>query len=540
MKFMSVFKRSVLPVLLLLVTLSACGDTKDINTKIDDTDTKVTRALDTFTEGKKDNSPLTVSNRPWFGQQAVSITSGIALPPQFTSSDAVTLTFDQPLTLRQTANLIQSVTGLRVLVNEIGSSSGGASASATSGTATTGFLPVNGREVRGSKMIWQGSLNDLLDQVADAFDAGWSYDGANITINQEVTKTFMLHALATVVSDTSKVESGTGSSAGGGSSGGLPSVTTQGTTELKVWDEVKSVIDSIVTGKGRATYSPSTGTITVSGTPAIIARVENYLRFQNELRLRRIAVSIKVLELTLSNTLTAGLSATQVLERVLNNQDFSIISGSGGLTAGFIAANSTDPTPTTNDDISAVLTASKEIDRISVVHSGAVVTLSDQPAPLQVGRQISYLARRSSTSGAEGSGGTETLEPGTVDVGLILNVLPRVIEDNRVMLRLNVALTDTETPFPTFPDEDGGSESIQLPEVATTGFQQNTVLRNGETLVLAGFERNENSLNDDGIPGIDSFFGGQKSRTQSREVTVLLITANILPEDPISVYAENR
>lgn len=538
---MSAFKHSVLPVLLSLVLLSGCGDVKDINEKVDNTDQKVSHAMDTFTAGPKNNSPLTVSNRPWFGQQAVSISSGVALPPQFTTPDAVTLTFDQPLTLRQTGNLIQSVTGIRVIVSEGTASSANGAAATSSSSTSTGFIPVNGREVRGNKMIWQGALNDLLDQVADNFDAGWSYDGAAITLNQEVTKTFMLNALSTVVSDTSKVESGSSS---GSSSGGLPSVTTSGTTELKVWDEMKSVIDSIVTGKGRATYSPSTGTITVTGSPAAIARVEDYLRFQNEMRLRRIAVSVKVLQLTLSNSVTAGISANQLLERVLNGADFNIQTGAEGLTAGFVAGSNAggvddNAIPDGQSDIQAVLTASKQIDRVSVVHSGAVVTLSDQPAPLQVGRQISYLARRSSTSGTDTTGGTETLEPGTVDVGLILNVLPRVIEDNRVMLRLNVALTDTDQPFPTFPADDAAN-SIQLPEVETTGFQQNTVLRNGETLVLAGFERNENSLNDDGIPGIDSFFGGQKERTQSREVTVLLITANILPEDPVSVYADNK
>ena len=81
MKFMSVFKRTTLLALAGgVLLLSACGDVKDINKKVEDTDQKVTRALDSFHEGSKDNSPLTVSQRPWYGEQAVSISSGIALP----------------------------------------------------------------------------------------------------------------------------------------------------------------------------------------------------------------------------------------------------------------------------------------------------------------------------------------------------------------------------------------------------------------------------------------------------------------------------
>jgi len=79
-----------------------------------------------------------------------------------------------------------------------------------------------------------------------------------------------------------------------------------------------------------------------------------------------------------------------------------------------------------------------------------------------------------------------------------------------------------------------------LPEIDSTGFQQNTVLRSGETLVLAGFERNENSINDLGTPGLSFLLGGSRNRTQKREVTVMLITANIMPEDPFTVYASNK
>lgn len=514
---------------LLSVTLSACGDSVKINDTLEDTDRKVSEALQGF-EKKEDTrrSPLTVSERPWYGQNAINIESGVPLPSRLTAGDSLTLTFDEPLTLRQTANLIQSVSGVRIMIN---STAAAADAAPSSEGASRGFMPVNGRQVRGGKMIWQGPLNELLDQVADNFDANWVYDGSAVTINEEITKTFMLHSLATVISETSSVEGGTGSSGG---SSTLPSVETEGTTELNVWEEVRGVVDGIIEGRGRATYSPSTGTITVSGSPQAVTKVEDYLRFQNNLRLRRIAVTVRVLELTIGQDVNTSFSTTQILERIINDADISLAAGAGGLT-GTLATSGTF----TDGDIQAALQASKDIERVSVVHSGAVVTLSDQPAPLQVGRQISYLARRSSTSGTDSTGGTETLEPGTVDVGLIMNVLPRVIEDDRVILRVNVALTDTETPFPTFPN-DATADQIQLPEIDSTGFQQNTVLRSGETLVLAGFERNENSINDLGTPGLSFLLGGSRNRTQKREVTVMLITANIMPEDPFTVYASNK
>jgi type II secretory pathway component GspD/PulD (secretin) len=66
-----------------------------------------------------------------------------------------------------------------------------------------------------------------------------------------------------------------------------------------------------------------------------------------------------------------------------------------------------------------------------------------------------------------------------------MNILPRVIEQDRIMLRIALGITD----LVQLREFTSGASSIQLPEVDSTGFLQNAVLQSGETLVLAGFER---------------------------------------------------
>src|SRR5690606_5765299 len=131
----------------------------------------------------------------------------------------------------------------------------------------------------------------------------------------------------------------------------------------------------------------------------------------------------------------------------------------GGATTGVAIGVLKKPTGET--DIAAIdadrlvteLKADNRIERASVVHSGALVTLSDQPAPLQVGKQISYLKRTSSTSGD--SGGSVSLEPGTINTGLMMTILPRIVEANKVLMRLSVAITDAQQPFATFGSGSG-------------------------------------------------------------------------------------
>jgi type IVB pilus formation R64 PilN family outer membrane protein len=184
------------------------------------------------------------------------------------------------------------------------------------------------------------------------------------------------------------------------------------------------------------------------------------------------------------------------------------------------------------DRLSTELSALKIVERVSISHSGAIITLSDQPAPLQVGRQTTYLARVSATSGDGGSGST-SLEPGTVNTGLLMTVLPRIVEQNKILMRLSIAITELQA----LETASSGGVSIQTPEISTTGFLQNAVLTSGETMVLAGFEKNDNASNENGAPGSWAL-GGTKNSNKAREVSIMMITAEILPEDPITVIGQ--
>lgn len=513
---------------LCVLLLTSCMSPAEVHDNVMRDQETVNQALKTIEPKPYKQKALIVDERPWYGAKAVPIGNGRPLPPLLEQPDGIVMTFERPMTFGEVARMIQAATGIRV------STSHSSVQDAQAGEEKT-FVPPDGMEVTGGRIVWQGQLSALLDQIVDYFDAEWSYDGTMITLSKEVSKTFMLHALADSISLDGSIESSSDDA------GVLPDVQLDSKATLEIWQEMQGAIDSIIGDAGRATYSPSTGSITITGTPSIMTRAEQYLREQNRMRLRRVAVAVKVLSVTTSDENNLGFNLAGVLERAIDGKPFTFSAVGDGLTAGILRSMpSVDPvtglpvteggTVADNDMATAILQASEDIQRVSLSNSGAIITLSDIPAPLQIGRTVAYLKRVSSSSTGDG-GGNVSLEPGEVNLGLTMNVLPRVIQRDRVLLRIAIGITDAQTPFETF---SVGGLSLQLPEIETTGFLQNAVLAQGETLILAGFEKNQNSVSDSGVPG-GLFTGGQRDILRSREATVLLITSEVLPEEPLTV-----
>lgn len=510
--------------------LGGCSEYKIANEKVQATEAEADRALQELSPKAPLAQPLTIDKRPYYGSAAIPITNGSPLPAQFEQPNSLVLTFARPVTMPELMRMVQAVTGLR------------ASASASTQSASSGgqqtvatFLPSDGEQVAGGRVVWQGRLSDLLNQAADVYGADWRFDGTSLQFAQAITRTFMLHALASELSFRGTVKSGTS----GDSNSNLPEVDVTSTSSMKVWEEIKEAVGTIMGDAGEAAFSPSTGTITVTGAPDIVRRVEAYLNQQNSMRLRRVAVAIKILSITASNDLDLAADMTGIIKRAFDQASLRTVGeATAGIAIGVLKkpTGATDVTDIDADRLVTELRADNRIERASVVHSGALVTLSDQPAPLQVGRQISYLKRTSSTSGD--TGGSVSLEPGTINTGLMMTILPRIVEQNRILMRLSVAITDAQQPFATFGAGEGTtSVQIQLPEVETTGFLQNAVMTSGETLVLAGFEKQQNASTDDGTPGT-FLLGGSRSTVRSREITVMLLTSEILPEEPITVIGQ--
>jgi len=501
-----------------MVFVTGCEQSAIVDKTVMSEEEKVENIISTISPDANPRQTLQVNARPWYGNQAVSIRGARSLPRELSGPNAVTMTFDKAVGFLEATQILEGVSGIPVQI------SGNVYAESINTYAMREFMPAGGVEVSGGRVVWSGSLPTFLNQLGNYFGAEWSYEDGVIVFTTETTKTFMLNALAGEITLTGNASSNGGSSA----TSNVPEIELDDSATLEIWTEISAAVDSIIGNLGQAVYSPSTGAITVTARPDVMKRVESYLRHQNQLRLRRIAVSVQVLSVQTADTEDVSFDINGVIKAALG--DGLTVAGGTNSSNGLDFSILRNPTgANSRGNVASTLQANEGIERASIVHSGTLVTLSDQPAPLQVSRQIAFLERVSS-SGTD----SVSLEPGTIDVGLFMTVLPRIVEDDRILMRLSIAITDADPNFRSFGTND---IEIELPELETTGFLQNAVVGDGETLVLAGFEKRSNSLDQDTNP-FGYLLGGNSNTSRSREMLVLVMNSRILPEQPLTVIGQ--
>jgi len=169
----------------------------------------------------------------------------------------------------------------------------------------------------------------------------------------------------------------------------------------------------------------------------------------------------------------------------------------------------------------AIVRALSSFGRISAITSGQVIAVNGQPAPLQIGSEITYLA------------GTETLDRGTsvtgtrldthlvtkqVSVGLTANFLPQVLTDDRILLQYQLT-SRALAGMATITGSDGNS--VQLPTVTSQTLQQQAFVKDGESIVLFGIEQNQAGVS--GSAGIPLTFARDASQERTLRVIVMQV-----------------
>ena len=137
---------------------------------------------------------------------------------------------------------------------------------------------------------------------------------------------------------------------------------------------------------------------------------------------------------------------------------------------------------------SGVLKALKQWGNAVQVTSGGGLVMSNLPVPIQAIQRTAYLAGSSASQSDYGQ--TTELTPGEVTTGFTATIIPHILDRRRVVLQynLNLSTLDEMTEFST------SDLTIQLPKTSTRAFSQRSQMQLGQTLVLAGFQDETQSL----------------------------------------------
>lgn len=469
---------------------------------------------------------------------------------------SVTLVSSNPLTIQQIAARISELTGIPVRVDNLQSSSSKA-------VKTTSLPPLPGmnNEILSSAdgqqgrnyaqneipLNWHGSVSGLLDYATAKEGVFWKYRDGAVHIFRTETATFSIPALAWstkakgsivaaagTTSDSSGSSSGASSTSSSGSSSGQSSSSTgsttiQNTSAVDVWGSLQKTAETVAGKSARVMADASTGTLTVTGTPPEVDQVRQWVRELSRQLSRQVEITVHVYDVQMNNEQNYGLNLSGVFNSIGKRYgvDFTGIAPptpTGNVSPMTLGASvGTSPDGEMGTGSAVAVQALATLGHVTQVFSRNAVTMNGQPVPIQVAKQTSYLAENSTTNTAN-VGSTSGLIPGTVTTGFTAMFLPRVV-NGRVLLGMNMTISN----LVSLTTDSSGGDSIQVPTVDSSTFQQSASLKPGQTLLLTGYSQSSGNTSRNGV-GSPYFplLGGGADATTSKQMIAIVVTARVL------------
>ncbi|MGL5968928.1 MAG: PilN family type IVB pilus formation outer membrane protein [Kluyvera sp.] len=481
----------------------------------------------------KDNTNVFVHDLPWVAKQAIKINRN-RLPEK--SNCNITFATSAPMTLNEFSKTINKLCGIPVRITLDAEQK--IAGTLTANNSLSGNSKAN--EERLVDIRWQGKLEGLLDTVASSMGLSWKYTNGEVNLYYLESRTFNIYAIPSATDMRSVVQSGidagigsssegSSGSSSGSSSNGQSSQTTSVSLKTDMVNDIQNSVLSMLTQRvGRLSASPSTGTITVTDTPEVLDRIQQYIDGENKAITKQVLLNVKVLSITLDDSNQFGIDWNLVKKGGVFGGS---VAGSPGFSSGGEGGSNSISASILNGnfvDSRLLMDSLSKQGKVSVVTSPSVTTLNMQPVPVQVATQTSYLARVESSNTAN-VGTSMTLTPGTVTSGFNMNLLPFVMQDNKLLLQYSVNISELKSLKEVKSSDGDNGNKIQVPEIENRIFSQKVKLESGQTLVLSGFEQQATQSNRSGFgSAFNWLLGGGVSASDKRNIIVIMISPVVM------------
>ena len=348
------------------------------------------------------------------------------------------------------------------------------------------------------------SLPGILDSLASRFGLEWTYRQGNVVFRQFVTRRYQIAALPSQTEYSSSIGNSN-------SSGSID------------WSaEIKSSLAAIAGSDAVMSYGEGSGFLTVTARPAAQRKIADYVIELNGFLGDQVAIDINVLTVAHKQSEKYGFDVDLFIgedgkDHIAWTGPRALTGGAGAVNVGIVSGNV---------DLSILLSALSREGDVTVETRTGATTSNNQIVPIQVVNTTAYAKSVESAAGADGRLGT-TINPGTLTTGFEMQLLPRILAGGDILLRYSIKLSDLNDLAEFTSDR----QTIQLPKLSTTSFEQQAILGDSETLVLMGFERDRHAHDRPGDSPFALLFGGQSGADSERISTVLTIRPRIVRSD---------
>lgn len=412
------------------------------------------------------------------------------------------------------------------------------------------------------------SMHSFLDTILTENDLNYVLKGNRLSISYLVTRTFKVHYISGQRTGKSgaNVTIANSTSSGAGSAGGSKTgIEITSSDEFKFWNTVKDELHRILVsaGDGGTHYTkvenswvgpdgqkweynplepivnPEAGMVTVTGTAKQIRRVGKYLTALTKQIKSQVLIDVQILTVTFDNSHTTGVDWSQLY----GLQNFTIDSLSlterninklkhdkDGITefewaAGGRKNDASALQVKQHATVREVVKFLKTQGDVKSLSSPRVMTLSNQPALISVGKELFY--KLTSSVKTQGGGASSGEKIDSVFAGILLDITPEIDDRGMVTLKINPSITDTLTPI-----TNGGSRTMP-PDLIRRQVASVIKVKDGNHAILGGListttgtKVNKVPLLGD-IPLLEYAFKTE-SKIEKTEELVIIITPHII------------
>ncbi len=369
------------------------------------------------------------------------------------------------------------------------------------------------------------SLKNFLNDVLATKDCFFDLKGNKIIISYYKSKIFRLDIVSSSRSGSSSLSGSGGGSSSSSSSGGnfSGSSSLSDSYQFDIWgviaDKINTILKNNAEGKAdilKPVIDKNSGLIVVRGNKEQLDAVSNYINDLTRRLMRQVYIDVKIYSVTLSKSHQTGINWQQ-LNATLNG---------GGKLRGSNLFGKASVFNNASFSMNALLNLLATYGNVNSVSNPQIVTLNNQKAIIQVGSNVYYKNVSQITKDQSGNVFTQYTVASQF-VGFSLDIIPRIGDNNEIMLYVYPTISKFATPLSTETNRD------LPPDIKTNTLVSMVRLKNNQTLVLGGLITTDKSLQANGVPvlkeiPIIKYLFSYKEQVSDKNEIVFVITPHII------------
>ncbi|OHD84795.1 MAG: hypothetical protein A3D90_00790 [Sulfuricurvum sp. RIFCSPHIGHO2_02_FULL_43_9] len=340
----------------------------------------------------------------------------------------------------------------------------------------------------------------------------------------------------------STASSGTGSNSTSGGSGANSDYTNvRAISTFTFWDQLQNHIQQILQvdeeyneAINKTLVNRDAAVVTITGTKRQIDGVKRYLNKLESRMHSQVMLEAHLIELTYNDYSSIGVNWSEFSLALTGSYSNAYTNVVG--TANPIYKFGIDFNP------AGLINFLKTYGDVEVLSNPKILTLSNQPAVINVGQQLSYLYQNGSIASSDTqTSATTTNTLGSVFVGLTLNIIPEVTEDGYIIMRINPITSEllNESELNSNTSTTGTTTQTQRTMPPDTRVKQMTSIvkvKDAQKVLIGGLIEKKISKDNTKVPVIGDvpLFGrlfNNDTDTVRKSELFILITPTLIKQD---------